>query len=97
MNLFSMDNDGERERRSEATRHIKAWVESSLQLPEGVVAHVAELRCHEPDCPDFETVITLMCTDSSQNRSVKLPKALTDVIEADISSANFSLSQDCQH
>ena len=96
MNLLSTDNDGERERRSQATRRIKAWVEQSLKLPADVVAHVAELKCHEPDCPDFETVITLMSPDSTPNRSVKLLKPLAEVTETDITTAKFSSVQDCQ-
>ena len=97
MNLFSMDDAADREPRTETTRRIKAWVEQSLDLPEDVVAHVAELKCHEPDCPDFETVITLMSSDSSPNLSVKLPKPLTEVTETDIATAKFSPIQDCQH
>ena len=97
MNLLSTSNDGERERRSEATRRIKAWVERAFELPTDVVVHVAELKCHEPNCPDFETVITLMSTDSQPNRTVKLPKPLTEVTETDIATAKFSPVQDCQH
>ena len=97
MNLLSTGNDGGRERRSEATRRIKAWAECAFELPADAVVHVAELKCHEPDCPDFETVITLMSPDSNQNRSVKLPKQLTEVTETDVATAGFSPVQDCQH
>jgi hypothetical protein len=97
MNLFSADNNAERQRRTEATRRIKAWVERLISLETDAVVHVAELRCHEPDCPDFETVITLMSSDSRRDRSVKLPKPLVDVTETDISSASFTSTPPCQH
>jgi len=97
MNLFSMDDAGKRDSPTETTRRIKAWVHQSLDLPADVVVHVAELKCHEPDCPDFETVITLMSPDASPNRTVKLSKPLTEVTESDIAHASFLPVQDCQH
>ena len=43
---------------AEAVRRVKALVAAHLGLPETITVTVAELRCHEPNCPPIETVIT---------------------------------------
>lgn len=36
---------------AEAVRRVKAFVAARVGLPETVTLAVAELRCHEPNCP----------------------------------------------
>lgn len=57
MNLF--------EKRSPAPsvehiQQIKQWVHEGLSLSEDIPISVSQLRCHEPDCPPVETVISVM-------------------------------------
>jgi len=73
--------------KAEATRRIKQWVASLQVLPEDGIVHVAELQCHEPDCPDFETVITLMTSDPKRDRTVKVLKPVKEVTHDDVVSA----------
>jgi hypothetical protein len=68
----------------EATRRIKQWVEALGLLGRDGVVHVAELRCHEPGCPDFETVITLMFSAPGDDRTIKILKPLLEVTQEDV-------------
>jgi hypothetical protein len=68
--------------KAEATRRIKQWVETFGVLGDDGIVHAAELQCHEPGCPDFETVITLMYSTPSQDRTVKIFKPLDEVLAA---------------
>lgn len=57
MNLF--------EKRSTAPpvkhiQQIKQWFYECLSLSEDIPISVSQLRCHEPDCPPVETVISVM-------------------------------------
>ncbi|MYA89900.1 MAG: hypothetical protein F4X97_15855 [Boseongicola sp. SB0662_bin_57] len=66
-----------------AVRRIKALMAERFGLPESTTLAVAELRCHEPDCPPVETVITAREADGSV-RDWRVAKALCDVGRADI-------------
>lgn len=70
--------------KAEATRRIKQWVAGLQVLGADGVVHVAEMQCHEPGCPDFETVITLMYSRPSEDRSVKILKPLADVTQDEV-------------
>ena len=48
-----------------AVRRIKALMVERLDLLESTTLAVAELRCHESDCPPVETVITAREADGS--------------------------------
>ena len=75
--------------RAEATRRIKQWVQPLNVLGEDGMVHVAELQCHEPGCPDCETVITLMFSTPGKDRTVKILKPLAEVTEGEV--INFIL------
>ena len=64
-------------------RRIKMLVAERFGLPESTTLAVAELRCHEPDCPPVETVITAREADGSM-RGWRVAKPLGDVERADI-------------
>ena len=70
--------------KADASRRIKQWVEALQVLGSDGVVHAVELQCHEPGCPDFETVITLMSSRPSQDRTVKIFKPLVDVTHEEV-------------
>ncbi|MEM7059084.1 MAG: hypothetical protein AAF557_15970 [Pseudomonadota bacterium] len=67
----------------EAVRSIKALVARRFDLPESTALAVAELRCHEPDCPPIETVITARDANGSV-RDWRIAKPISDIEAADI-------------
>jgi len=82
---FTNSASAGRTTRADLSRRIKEWV-GNVQVMKGDenVIHVAELQCHEPDCPDFETAITLMYSNPSLDRTIKIYKRLADVTENDV-------------
>ena len=49
----------ERSKPSEdAIKRLKEAISDCFKIPETTTLAVAELNCHEPDCPPVETVIT---------------------------------------
>ncbi|MDE0698497.1 MAG: hypothetical protein OXH76_21980 [Boseongicola sp.] len=66
-----------------AVRRIKALMVERFDLLESTTLAVAELRCHESDCPPVETVITAREADGSM-RDWRVAKPLSDVGRADI-------------
>ena len=46
--------------KNDDTKRIKKLIRDAWTVPEEVVIMVSELRCHDEDCPDVETVIALM-------------------------------------
>ena len=66
-----------------AVRRIKMLMAERFGLHESTTLAVAELRCHEPDCPPVETVITAREADGSM-RTWRVAKPLSDVERADI-------------
>lgn len=88
MNLFDFTEPAPAgSSKAEVTRRIKQWVEELRVLGDEGVVHVAELQCHEPGCPDFETVITLMYAKPGMDRTVKVFKSLTEVTEEEVRDA----------
>ncbi|PZD74028.1 hypothetical protein C1752_01572 [Acaryochloris thomasi RCC1774] len=74
MNLF--------ERRSTAPpvehiQQIKRWVNDLLSLGDDVPISISQLRCHEPDCPPAETVISVM-TQPTQTYKIHQSAAEVD-------------------
>ena len=42
--------------KNDDTKRIKKLVRDAWTVPEEVVIMVSELRCHDEDCPDVETI-----------------------------------------
>ena len=42
----------------DALKRLKEAISDCFKIPETTTLAVAELNCHEPDCPPVETVIT---------------------------------------
>ncbi len=62
---------------------IKAWVIEGLELNDDDVVTIAELACHEPDCPPIETLISVHKVDGSR-RDWRMHKPLADITEKDV-------------
>ena len=65
---------------------IKAWVAQHLELGENDLVSVAELTCHEPECPPVETVVTVHHDDGTRG-SWKLHKSMSEVCQPDVVAA----------
>ena len=72
-----------RERSSGRAGDIKAWVTQHLDLGETDLVSVAELRCHEPDCPPIETVVTVHRNDG-ERETWKIHKPMSEVCQPDV-------------
>lgn len=72
-----------RDRSPGRASEIKAWVIEYLKLGESELVSVAELTCHEPDCPPVETVVTVH-RDGGQRQSWKIHKPMSEVGQADV-------------
>jgi len=68
-------------------RQIKVLITERFELPESTTLAVAELRCHEPDCPPVETVITARHADGLV-RDWRIAKPLNNIERADIEKLN---------
>ena len=51
----------------EKIRNLKQLISKKYKLPENTIISIAELSCHEPDCPPIETVITARNDDGTMN------------------------------
>ena len=69
---------------SAAVGRIKDLIKHKLGLPETTILSVAELACHEPDCPPTETIITAHAEDNSR-RDWRIKKPISEISEKDIS------------
>ena len=65
-------------------RKLKIQISEKYQLPESTIISVAELACHEPDCPPIETVITARAEDGSI-QNWKVGKSIDKIEESDLS------------
>jgi hypothetical protein len=69
----------------ETSSRIKVWVREIMCLPDETVVTVMELRCHEDDCPDVETVIGVL-GEPGKARKHKLLKPMSEVTRFDVMS-----------
>ena len=65
---------------------VKTWVREHLDLAEDDLLTVAELACHEPDCPPVETVVTLHGSNGLR-KTWRLHKPLAEIDEGDVVTA----------
>jgi len=72
-----------REKSPGRASEIKTWVSQRLDLGENDLVSVAELTCHEPDCPPVETVVTVH-RDGGERVSWKIHKPISEVYQLDI-------------
>ena len=72
------------------TDRLKAWVAALMDLSDKDTIMLAELACHDPGCPDLETVITVIRTDR-RRFVLRFPGPMADVTEADVQSLAVQL------
>jgi len=72
------------------TERLKAWVAALMDLSDKDTIMLAELACHDPGCPDLETVITVIRTDR-RRFVLRFPGPMADVTEADVQSLAVQL------
>ena len=67
------------------TGRLKLWVASATGLSDGDTIMPAELDCHDPGCPDLETVVTVIRAGRRQF-VLRFPGPMARVTEADVQS-----------
>ena len=73
----------------EIVRNLKNKITDKLKLPESTMLSIAELNCHEPNCPPKETVITTRAMNGSVE-SWRIAKSITDINLDDLEKLNQS-------
>lgn len=69
----------------EVTDRLKLWVSALMDLSDKDTIMLAELDCHDPGCPDVETVVTVVLADR-RRFVLRFPGPMTSVTEADVQS-----------
>jgi len=67
----------------QAVTQVKAWIAELMSLDEKDHVAIAELACHEPGCPDLETVVTVTLADR-RRYVLRFPSAVAEVTEGDV-------------
>lgn len=66
-----------------ALARVKALFVATFALGDDTLLSVSELRCHEPDCPPIETVVTARGADGTV-RDWRVHKPIAEIDEADV-------------
>ena len=64
-------------------RRVEAWAREAAALGAEDVVKANEIRCPDPACPGFETVILIMRA-GQRTRAVKIDKPIAEVTLADV-------------
>ena len=67
----------------EKIRNLKLLFSNKYKLSDNTIISIAELSCHEPDCPPIETVITVRYENGSM-KNWRVAKPISEVEETDI-------------
>ena len=67
----------------EKIRNLKLLISNKYELSDNTIISIAELSCHEPDCPQIETVITVRYENGSM-KNWRVAKPISEVEETDI-------------
>lgn len=67
----------------DAIKRLKEAISNCFKIPETTTLAVAELNCHEPDCPPAETVITAHKEDGTIE-TWRIAKRIDDIEARDI-------------
>ena len=67
----------------EKIRNLKLLISNKYKLSDNTIISIAELSCHEPDCPPIETVITVRYEYGSI-KNWRVAKPISEVEETDI-------------
>ena len=77
---------------AETIRNLKIVFSTKHQIPETSILSMAELICHEPNCPPIETIITERA-DDGKVRNWRIAKSINEIQEIDIE----NLSEEHNH
>ena len=72
---------------AETIRNLKIIFSTKHQIPETSILSMAELICHEPNCPPIETIITERA-DDGKIRNWRIAKPIEEIQEIDIENLN---------
>ena len=67
----------------EKIRNLKLLISNKYKLSDNTIISIAELSCHERDCPPIETVITVRYENGSM-KNWRVAKPISEVEETDI-------------
>ena len=73
----------------EIIRNLKKIFSNKNQIPDTSILSIAELTCHEPNCPPIETIITER-NENGKVRNWRIAKPINDIQETDINNLNNS-------
>ena len=73
----------------ENIRNLKIIISEKYNIPENSTLSIAELACHEPNCPPIETIITER-NENGKVRNWRIAKSINDIQETDINNLNNS-------
>ncbi len=73
----------------ENIRNLKIIISEKYNIPENSILSIAELACHEPNCPPIETIITER-NENGKVRNWRIAKPINDIKETDINNLNNS-------
>ena len=73
----------------ENIRNLKIIISEKYNIPENSILSIAELACHEPNCPPIETIITER-NENGKVRNWRIAKPINDIQETDIHNLNNS-------
>ena len=66
----------------ENIRNLKLIISEKYNIPENSTLSIAELACHEPNCPPIETIITERTVDGKL-KNWRIAKSINDIREVD--------------
>ncbi len=78
----------------EIIRNLKKIFSKENQIPDTSILSIAELTCHEPNCPPIETIITERAMDGKV-RNWRIGKPINDILESDV--INLSDTENHSH
>ena len=67
----------------ETIQNLKNYFIKKYEIPESTILSIAELNCHEPDCPPTETIVTARSIDGS-TQNWKIHKPIDEISENDV-------------
>ena len=67
----------------EIIRNLKKIFSNENHIPDTSILSIAELTCHEPNCPPIETIITERTIDGKL-KNWRIGKSINDISDSDI-------------
>jgi hypothetical protein len=66
-----------------AIQNLKNLITDNFKLDKDSIISIAELSCHEPDCPPIETVVTIHHVDGN-TKNFKIHKPMNKIQPNDL-------------